>query len=107
MKDKIISGLIVAILLLPSVYAQETILSGFTWENSCQDNVTLLKEISFDLDGTVSTLNQTVPCPNGCEENLGKYGADCVEPEYVITLWVFAGFAVIIFIVLLILGRRR
>lgn len=109
MDMKIMYMIIIGIVLIPvSTYAQDvSVASSFTWDNTCLDNDTLLKEIIFEVDGTPTILNQTLNCSFGCEAGLGKYGADCIEPEYIITLWVIGGIIGLFILIVIAIGRRR
>lgn len=102
MKEKILLFGILMILLIPNVQA---------YRNYCLDNHTLITEINMTKNesGTITTFGFTdvTVCPQGCEDNLTKYGADCVEPSYVNTITVIIGIAILfIFLGLIARGKR-
>jgi len=76
------------------------------YEYSCFNSSILTVEINSTNGSTWDYFGYNISCPNGCEENLNKYGADCIEPAYIITLEVIIG---IIFLIIFVVwvGRRK
>lgn len=93
---------IMALLLAPTVTA-----TTYTCINSSY----LLRTINITKteSSTVTpyTWSETLYCPHGCEDGLGKYGADCIDPPYLTTLYVLMGIVILFgFMTLVVKGRR-
>jgi surface polysaccharide O-acyltransferase-like enzyme len=106
-KVSLIAIMCVLILFLtPNVEAIRTIAQDrdlpLNW--TCSDNITLTVSVNSSKDGG-DTYNTN--CPFGCEENLHRYGADCVEPDYIVTLMVLVAIIAFFIFLLTVLGRRR
>ena len=80
--------------------------SAIEWIGKCTDNETLVLTADYEFNGTSNTFNQSIICQNGCENNLGKYGADCIEPDYLVILMVLGGIVFMFFLIAAI-GRRK
>lgn len=80
---KILSGIIIMTILLgsPLVLGASRCVS-----DTLIIDINITKNESGVL--TYFTFTEEEFCPFGCEEDLGKYGADCVEPPYIITIQV-------------------
>jgi len=79
---------------------------------TCIDNFTIKKsylmEICLDNSCNNLTMKQTnVHCPYGCEDNLGQYGADCIEPNYVIIFEIIIGVILLLIFIAWAMGRRK
>ena len=76
------------------------------YEYSCFNSSILTIEANSTNGSAWQYFAYNITCPNGCEDNLNKYGADCVEPSYILTMEVIAGI-IILFIILVWAGRKR
>lgn len=104
MKKMIMFGILMVLCLLPGVAR------ALTPSYSCINETHMTKEIVIDKsrNGSITEyrFNETIFCPHGCEDGLGKYGADCIEPAYITTTMVVVG--IILFIgFLFVVGRGK
>lgn len=54
---------------------------GFQSVNTCVNETHMISSLVIDDNGTVSIIEQpAIPCPHGCVDNIGRYGADCLNP---------------------------
>lgn len=99
MNKFILAGILAFILLVPNIQALAR----------CEGD-TLINEINITKNesGTITEFVFTEPtsCTFGCEENLTKWGADCVEPPYIVTIQVIVGI-VLLFGFLVWAGGRK
>ena len=81
--------------------------------SACLDNYTLYREFleqkCTNFQGNMSCINvsssQIVPCVYGCDPEISMFGAECVQPDYIIIGIVM--FILFIFPMLYLWGRRR
>ena len=77
------------------------------WVGNCTDNETLFLSADYGYNNTEYNFNRTINCPQGCSEGIGKYGDDCVEPNYIMILWIILGILGLFFILAMIGKGRR
>ena len=100
MNNKIIFGFgLMMVLMMPQIQAMD-------YAYSCLNATHLFKEAAPLINGAEYEYNQTILCSYGCESNLTKYGADCVDPPYIITIEIIIGL-VLIFGFLAFIARGR
>lgn len=99
MKKALFVGFIMVLLLAPGVMAY----------SRC-DNSTLITETNLTrtINGVVTNYTFEVPqiCPYGCEDNLTKSGADCIEADYIVTTEVIIIVIVIVGFFAWLAGRK-
>lgn len=83
--------------------------SAYGISSRCEDNM-LIREINItkNVSGTITEYIFTdfETCPYGCEDNLTKYGSDCLDPPYMTTIYVIIGILLIFGIMVAVGGRR-
>ena len=75
--------------------------NGMTETTTCINSSYLQSQITLNVSGSLTTVVETpIPCTYGCQNNIGRYGADCASNPYVLPVGFYAG--ILIFSVILL-----